>query len=139
MFLALGHRGPGSGVLCCMDDLICVNHTVELILGVPTIDGPNPKLNSPWHGPYTVRARLSPIIYHISKDNEPAATTVHLGRIKKYTDTNSSFAPNLETLDDKFLGTILPVPDLEARTRTSRKRVTIGPYTVEYIDGHKRG
>ena len=122
-----------------MDDLICVNHTVELILGVPTIDGPNPKLNSPWHGPYTVRARLSPIIYHISKDNEQAATTVHLGRIKKYTDTNSSFAPNLETLDDKFLGTILPVPDLEARTRTSRKRVTIGPYTVEYIDGHKRG
>ena len=26
-------------------------------------DGPNPKLISPWHGPYTVRAQMSPVIY----------------------------------------------------------------------------
>ena len=29
-------------------------------------DRPNPKLVSPWHGPYTVRAQLSPGIYRVS-------------------------------------------------------------------------
>lgn len=33
-----------------------------------------------------------------------------------------------------FLGTMLPVPDLEH----SLARVTIGPHTVECIDGHNR-
>ena len=39
-------------------------------------DGPNPKLVSPWHGPYTVRAKLSPVIYRVSKPNEPNKITV---------------------------------------------------------------
>ena len=34
-----------------------------------------------------------------------------------------------------LLETMLPVPGLEG----SLTRVTIGPYTVESIDGHKRG
>ena len=38
-------------------------------------DGPNPKLVSPWHGPYTVRAKLSPVIYRVSKPNEPLLCT----------------------------------------------------------------
>ena len=41
-------------------------------------DGPNPKLVSPWHGPYTVRAQLSPVIYRVSKDGDFAEITVHL-------------------------------------------------------------
>ena len=33
-----------------------------------------------------------------------------------------------------FLGTTLPVPDLDGSMHT----VTIGPYVIEAIDGHKR-
>ena len=33
------------------------------------IDGPNLKLNCPWHRSHTVRARLSPVKYRISKYN----------------------------------------------------------------------
>ena len=46
-------------------------------------DSPNPKLASPWHGPYTIRAQLSPVIYRVSKPNEPAEITVRLSRMKK--------------------------------------------------------
>lgn len=28
-------------------------------------DGPNPKLISPWRGPYTVRSRVSPVVYRL--------------------------------------------------------------------------
>ena len=38
-------------------------------------DGPNPKLISPWHSPYTARAKLSPVIYRVSKPNEPLLCT----------------------------------------------------------------
>ena len=34
-------------------------------------DGPNPKLISPWRGPYTVRAQMSFVIYRVSKDGNP--------------------------------------------------------------------
>ena len=89
-------------------------------------DGPNPKLVSPWHGPYTVRAKLSPVIYRVSKPNEPTELSVHLGRMK---------LPDFEALDDMFLGTTLPVPHLDGSMHT----VSIGPYVIEAIDGHKRG
>ena len=46
-------------------------------------DGPNPKLVSPWRGPYTVRAQMSPVIYRVTKDGNPAEITVRLGRMKK--------------------------------------------------------
>ena len=39
-------------------------------------DGPNPKLISPWHGPYTVRTQMSPVIYRITNDGNPAEITV---------------------------------------------------------------
>ena len=45
-------------------------------------DGPNPNLNSPWHGPYFVRTQLSPVTYRVGKAGDPAETTVHLGRMK---------------------------------------------------------
>ena len=94
-------------------------------------DGPNPKLVSPWHGPYTVRAtcKLSPVIYRV---NEPAELTVHLGRMKPFVKPKSSPAPAFEALDDIFLRTTLPVDG-------SMHAVTIGPYVIEAIDGHKRG
>ena len=38
-------------------------------------DGPNPKLMSPWRGPYTIRAQMSPVIYRVTKDGNPAEIT----------------------------------------------------------------
>ena len=75
-------------------------------------DGPNPKLISPWRGPYTVRAQTSPVIYRVTKDGNPAEITVYLGRIKKCCVPLSSPAPDPDALDDLFLGTTPPVPDL---------------------------
>ena len=98
-------------------------------------DGPNPTLVSPWHGPYTARAQVSPVIYRVSKPNEPAEATVHLGRMKRFVKPKSSPAPDFEALDDMFLGTTLPVHDLDGSMHT----VTIGQYAIEAIDGHKRG
>ena len=45
-------------------------------------DGPNPKLISPWRGPHTVRAQMSPVIDRVTKDGNPAEITVHLDRMK---------------------------------------------------------
>ena len=98
-------------------------------------DGSNPELISPWHGPHTVRAQLSPVIYRVSKPNEAAEATVHLGRMKQFVKPKSSPAPDFEALDDRFPGTTLTVPDLDG----SMHIVTIGPYVIEAIDGHERG
>ena len=98
-------------------------------------DGPNPKLISPWRGPYTVRAQLSPVIYRVTKDGNPAEITVHLGRMKKYVVPRSPPVPDVDALDDLFLGTTLSVPDLEG----SLSKGMIGAFTVESIDGHERG
>ena len=55
--------------------------------------------------------------------------------MKKYIAPTSSPVPDFEALDVMFLGTTLPVPDLDG----SVTKVTLGPFTVESIDGHKRG
>lgn len=47
-------------------------------------DGPNPKIVSPWRGPFTVRSQLSPVIYRVARDCELAETSVYLGRITAY-------------------------------------------------------
>ena len=78
---------------------------------------------------------MSPVIYRVTKDGNPAEITVHLGRMKKYVVPRSFPVPDLDALDDLFLGTTLPVPDLEG----SLLKVMIVAFTVEIIDGHKRG
>ena len=98
-------------------------------------DGPNPDLISPWRGPFTVRSQqLSPVIYRVATDGEHAETSLRLGRIKAYQNDASSSVPDFTALDDLFLGT-LPVPHLDGSVLT----VHIGPYTIEAIEGHKRG
>ena len=97
-------------------------------------DGSNAKLISLWHGPYTVRAQTSPAIYRVIKHGNPAEITVHRGRMKKYHVPLSSPAPDLDALNDLFLGTTLPVPDFEG----SLSKVTIGAFTIE-SSGHRRG
>ena len=73
-------------------------------------DGSNPKLVNPWHGPYTVRAQLSPVIYRVSKPNEPTEVTVHVGRMKQFVKHKSSPAPDFKALDDMFHGTMFVDP-----------------------------
>ena len=97
-------------------------------------DGPNPKLLSPWRGPFTVRSQLSPVVYRVSKDGEIAEFSVHLGRMKKYRSPSSSSHVDHDVLDELFLGTKLPTPDL-----SGDNSVKFGPFTIEGIDGHKRG
>ena len=98
-------------------------------------DSPNPKLTSRWHGPYTIRAQLSPVIYRVLKPNKRAEITVYLGRMKPFVKPKSSPVPAFEALDDMFLGTALTVSDLDGSMDT----VTIVPYVIEAIDGRKRG
>ena len=97
--------------------------------------GPNPKLISPWRGPFTVCSQLSPVVYRVSRDGELAETSVHLGRIRAYHSDTSSSVPDFTAPDELFLGTTLPVPDLDGFVLT----VHIGPYTIETIESHKRG
>ena len=85
------------------------------------------------HIPYERKCLLSSIVS--LKDGNPGIITVHLGRMKKYVVPRSSPVPDLDALDDLFLGTTLPVPDLEG----SLLKVMIVAFTVEIIDGHKRG
>ena len=42
-------------------------------------DGPNPKIYSPWHGPYTVRTNFSQVIYRVTKEGATTEITLHLG------------------------------------------------------------
>ena len=55
--------------------------------------------------------------------------------MKQFVKRKPSPDPDFEALDDMFLGTTLPVPDLDGSMHT----VTTGPYVIEAIDGHKRG
>ena len=45
---------------------------------------------------------MSPVIYRVTKDGNPAEITVHLGRMKKYVVPLSSPFPDLDALDDLF-------------------------------------
>ena len=55
--------------------------------------------------------------------------------MKKCVVAQSSPVPDLDALDDLFLGPTLPVPDLER----SLSKGMIAAFTVERIDGNKRG
>lgn len=80
---------------------------------------------------------MPPIVYRVSKAGDPAETSVHLGRMKKYIVRTSSLVPDFDVLDDTsiLLGTTLPVPDLDG----SVNKVRLGRWQVEFIDGKKRG
>lgn len=97
-------------------------------------DGPNTKLQRPWHGLYSLRAQLSPVIYRVSRDDETAEITVHLGRTKSYVAPTPS-APDFEAPGEIFSGRTLPVPDLDGSVTT----VALGPHVVEGIGSRERG
>ena len=82
-----------------------------------------------------MRSQLSPVVYRVARDGELARISVYLGRIKAYHIDASSSAPDFSALDDLFLGPTLRIPDLDSSVLT----VHIGQYTIEAIEGHKRG
>ena len=98
-------------------------------------DGPNPKLISPWCGPFTVRSKLSPGNLSRRERWRTCGNVRHLGRIKAHHHDTSSSVPDFTALDDLFLGTVLTVPDFDGSVLT----VHIGPYTIEGIESHKHG
>ena len=98
-------------------------------------DGPNPKLISPWRGPYVVRSRLSPVIYRVSKGDKPEEMSVYLARIKRYYAPSTRSAPGFDALDDIFLGTKIPVPDFD----NVQSQVRIKNIIVNAIESHRRG
>ena len=55
--------------------------------------------------------------------------------MKNYNVPVSSPVPDVDAIDDTFLGTTLPVSDLTG----SVTEITIGLFIAEIIDGHKRG
>ena len=97
-------------------------------------DGPNPTLISPRRDPFTARSQLSPALCRVAGDHELAETSVLLGRVKAYHNDMSNPVPDFTELDEFFLGTTLPAPDLDGSVIT----VHIGPYTIEAIESHKR-
>ncbi|MEM7282981.1 MAG: DDE-type integrase/transposase/recombinase [Pseudomonadota bacterium] len=99
-------------------------------------DGPNPKLLSPWRGPYTICSRLSPLIYKVKLGNDTKQTSVHLAHLKKYYPREKAPAPNFEKLAEFFLGKRLPLPEVD---RPDVAQPKIERYIVDKVVGHKRG
>ena len=97
-------------------------------------DAPNPKLISSWRGPFVIRSRLSPVIYRVSKGNQPEETPVHLARTKPYHALSVSPATDFDSLDDLFLGIKILLWDFD----NSASQVRIGKLTVNAIENHKR-
>ena len=62
-------------------------------------NGPNPKLISSWRDLFVVRSRLSPVIYRVSRGEQPNATSVHLARIKPYFAPSAVTARESDTYD----------------------------------------
>ena len=117
---------------------------VELILGVPSTDAPQSQLD------YSRRTVENlQLAYELARRNlkeradKQAVENEKLSfpcfkmgdRVLLHRPYHDTDGPNPEALDDMFLGTTLPVPDLDGSMHT----VTIGPYIIEAIDGHKRG
>ena len=78
---------------------------------------------------------MCPVIYHVIKHGNPTENTVHFGQMNNYVVPLSSTVPDSDALDDVFLGTTLPEPDLEG----ALSKAVIGASTVWSFDGHKRG
>ena len=117
---------------------------VELILGVLSTDAPQGQLD------YSRRTVENlQLAYELARRNlkeradKQAVENEKLSfpcfkmgdRVLLHRPYHDTDGPNPEALDDMFLGTTLPVPDLDGSMHT----VTIGPYVIEAIDGHKRG
>ena len=93
------------------------------------------KLIIPWRGLFVVRLRLTPVIYRVSKGEQPEETSIHLARIKPCFAPSVGSALEFDTIDDFFLGTKVPFPVFENTTSPVR----IGNLIVKAVGKQKRG
>ena len=84
--------------------------------------------------PFSSARVLSPVIYRVSKGEQPKETSVHLARIKPYFAPSARSTLEIDTLDDLFLGTKIPFPDFDNVT----SQIRIGNLIVNAIEKHKR-
>ena len=98
-------------------------------------DGPNLELVSPWRGGgVVIRSDLFPVIYSISKGEQPKETSVHLARIKPYCAQSAVPATGFDAL-------YILVPKIPSRILinvASHARTGIGSLVVNAIEKHKR-
>ena len=60
---------------------------------------------------------MSPVIYRVITYGNSTEITVHLGRMTKHDVPLSYPVPDLDALDDIFLGGTFPLPTLEGSVR----------------------
>ena len=83
------------------------------------------------HRPLTFIPRHLP---RLLKGSQPEKTSVHLVRIKPYHAPSATSATDFDSLDDLFLGIIIPLPDFD----NTASQVRIGNLIVNAIENHKR-
>ncbi len=101
-------------------------------------DGPNPKLQSPWRGPFVVRSQLSPVVYRVRPDSRSAEVSdvsVHLAHLKPYHSPSRPPAPDFNLLGEMFLGKSIPLPALLSDDNSAPR---IESYVVDRIAGPDR-
>lgn len=81
-------------------------------------DVPNSKLLlSPWRGPYTIRAQLSPAMYRVRPSSRGNGdVSLHLAHLKPYREQTQETVPDFTTMDVLFLGKLIPPTALQADT-----------------------
>ena len=85
--------------------------------------------------PFSSARVLSPVIYRVSKGEQPKEAFVHLARIKTYFAPSAGSNLEIDTLDDLFLGTKIAFLDFENVT----SQVRIGNLMINAIGKHKCG
>lgn len=83
--------------------------------------GLSKKLSHHWHGPYTIIAKTSPVNYVIrAADNSRISTTIHVYRLKPYTDPSARpIRQPPEDVDDPYLTEADLPPDSFAPRETT--------------------
>ena len=100
-------------------------------------EGPNPKLQLPWRGPFTVSERMSPTVYRIKLDERSnKEVSVHLAHLKKYNPRETPPAPDFDKLSELFLGKSIPLPEVD---QPDEKLPRIEKYVIEKVVGHAPG
>lgn len=82
-----------------------------------------------------MRAVVTPVVNHLCRYGELSEASAHLRRMKKTYSSQQNAVLDVTELDDFFVATTLPVPDLDGTAFT----MNIGPHTIEGIDEFKSG
>ena len=100
-------------------------------------DGPNPKLGTPWKGPFIIKAKkVSPVVYRLRTARDTNGTSIRLARLKPYFRRNEMSLPRFEEIGHLVLTERSPTPAVDPPELAKPK---IGQYTVDRIGSHRPG